>query len=156
MDAAAPADPAATAARSPPSLMAVLRDLWKELPELLNDRVELLSLELQRAGAALVEVVVLIVAAAILGVTAWLVLWAAIVWALASAGLHLALALAVALMINVAAAYWAAMRARAALPKLRLPATRRHLMITPSPTPHATTRNPTPDESPELRERTVS
>lgn len=120
-----------------------LSDLWTQLPGLLNDRIELLSLELQRAGAALVQVVILIVAAAILGVTAWLVLWGAVVIALVAAGLHLAWALAAALLINVAAAFWAVARVRRLLPLLRLPATRRHLMITPSPTP----RSPTPPQS---------
>jgi len=152
--AAAPADPAAAA--PPPSLMAGLGELWTELPQLLNDRVELLSLELQRAGAALVQVVVLIIAAAILGVTAWLVLWGGVVWALVSAGLHLTLALAAALLVNVAAAFWAVARARRLLPKLRLPATRRHLMITPSPTPREPADTTPPHEGSELRQSAVS
>lgn len=133
--AAAPADE--RVARPPPSLLDTLGGLWKELPGLLNDRIELLSLELQRAGAALAQVVVLVVAAAILGVTAWLVLWSAIVMALVAAGLHIALALAAALLLNVGAALWAAARARSLLPLLRLPATRRHLTIGPSPNPAA-------------------
>jgi len=151
--AAAPADPSlAGAAGPPPSLMGTLRDLWKELPGLLNDRVELLSLELQRAAAALVQVVVLIVAAAILGVTAWLVLWGAIVLALVAAGLHPTLALAAALLVNIAAAAWAVARARRLLPMLRLPATRRHLMIGPSPTPRADCATTPSDERSELRQ----
>ena len=43
-----------------PSLLGSLGELWSELPGLLNDRVELLSLELQRAGLALVLALVLV------------------------------------------------------------------------------------------------
>lgn len=111
------------------SLTDSLGRLWDELPALVNDRIELLSLELQRAGVALVQIVVLIVAAAILLVTAWLVLWGAVVMALVGLGLPMGWALLIVLLVNVAAAAWAGLRARRLLPALRLPATRRHLMI---------------------------
>jgi uncharacterized membrane protein YqjE len=86
MAASAAAAAPESAAVPPPSLLSTLRGLWQELPGLLNDRVELLSLELQRAGSALVRIVMLVVVAAILGVTAWLVLWGGIVMALVAAG----------------------------------------------------------------------
>jgi uncharacterized membrane protein YqjE len=146
-------DTAATgsAAGPPPSLLASLQDLWRDLPGLLNDRVELLSLELHRVGTALVEIVVLVVAAAILGVTAWLVLWSAIVMTLLAAGVPVLLALLAVLLVNVAAALWAVARARRVLPLLRLPATRRHMVISPSPTPRPDAPDVPPHERPELR-----
>jgi uncharacterized membrane protein YqjE len=120
-------------APSPASLLQSLQLLWRDLPGLVSDRVELLSLELQRAGVALVQIVGLVVAAAILGVTAWLVLWGGIVILLWSLGLHLAWALLTALLVNLLVAMWAVRRVRQLLPQLRLPATRRHLMFGPGP-----------------------
>ncbi len=126
-------DPPRPAAREP--LLQVLAGLWRDLPGLLGDRIELLSLELQRASLALVQIVMLVVGVAILGVTAWLVLWVGIVSALAALGLHLAWALLLALALNGVAAALAVARVRRLLPLLRLPATRRHLMPRPSPEP---------------------
>ena len=111
------------------SLTDALGRLWDELPGLVNDRIELLTLELRRAGVALVQIVVLIVAASILGVAAWLLLWAAVVLLLIDAGVSVAVSLLVALAVNAAAALWALWRARRLLPALQLAATRRHLHI---------------------------
>jgi hypothetical protein len=129
-------------------LWTTLRELWQELPGLVNDRVELFALELERAGGALARIVMLVVAAAILGVTAWLVLWGGVVMALVAAGIHMALALALALLANVIAALWALAYARRLIPLLRLPATRRHLMIGPAPTPPPAREAP-PHEHPQ-------
>jgi hypothetical protein len=131
------------------SLLQTLAGLWRELPGLLNDRVELLSLELQRAGSALLQIVVLLVAAAILGVTTWLVLWAAIVAVLLLLGLQLPAALAVLLFSNAGAAWLVLRRVRVLLPRLRLTATRRHLMLSPSPEPDGPTEPETRDDRPE-------
>jgi hypothetical protein len=117
------------------SPLAVLKDLWRELPGLFSDRVELLSLELHRAGLALVQIAALVVAAAILGVTAWLVLWGAVAALLTLAGLHWLLSLAIVLALNLVAAGLAVARVRRLLPSLKLPATRRHLTISPSTKP---------------------
>jgi hypothetical protein len=132
------------------SWISQLKGLWQELPGLVSDRVELLSLELQRAGMALVQITVLVVAAAILGVTAWLVLWVAVVGLLVTAGLHWLLALALVLLANLLAAWLAVARVRKLLPSLKLPATRRHLMLSPSPQappepPFAPPRHEPPD-----------
>lgn len=141
----------AEAASGVPSWTHTLGEIWTALPGLLNDRIELLSLELQRAAAALAQTVLLIVVSGILGVTAWLLLWAVIVGALVDAGWNSALALSAAMGVNLAAAAWAALRARRLLPLLRLPATRRHLMIKPSsaPRPGWSGRAPTA-ESPDV------
>lgn len=122
---------AAAALSTPPSLLDQLLGMYRELPGLISDRVELLSLELHRAGSALLQIAALIVVAAILGVTAWLVLWAGIVAAMVAAGYPLVLALGVALVANIGASVWALFRVRRLLPLLGLPATRRHLTLDP-------------------------
>lgn len=119
----------------PEPLLQVLRGLLHELPGLIGDRVELASLELRRAGEALVKISVLVVAAAILGVTAWLALWFLLVSLLAQLGLHPLAALALAIGLNLGVAAWAVLRARSLLRLLGLPATRRHLTFSPSAAP---------------------
>jgi hypothetical protein len=109
-----------------------LQALWRDVPGLVSDRVEILSLELQRAGLALLQIVMLVVVLAILGVTAWLVLWVGIVAGLVALGLHLGLALGLALLLNVGAAALAASRVAGLVHQLGLPATRRHLTLSPS------------------------
>lgn len=119
----------------PPTLLASLAAFARELPGLLSDRVELLTLELERAGRALAEMVLLLLAAAVLAVTAWLVLWAGIAALLLAFGLPLAAALLLVLLVNVLAAMLAVSRAKRLLPRIGLPATRRHLVPSPSPEP---------------------
>jgi uncharacterized membrane protein YqjE len=136
------ASAAAPAADASSSLLGILGESLKDLPGLLNDRVELLSLELQRAGMALVKIVGLTLAAAILLLTGWLAMWALLVMALVAMGLPMVASLAVALLLNVGAAVWALWQARHLLPLLRLPATRRHLMISPSPPSGAGSHGP--------------
>ncbi len=130
------------AASRPEPLLQTLQSLWHELPGLLNDRVELLTLELQRAGIALAQIVALVIAAAVLGVTVWLVLWGGIVAALVASGLALPWALGAALGVNLLAAWLAVARVRALLPQLRLPGTRRHLMLSPSAQPRSVPPDP--------------
>lgn len=127
---AAPADPAGRRERGgAPPLPAwdSLRGLAQELPRLLGDRLELLSLELQRAGIALAVIAMLAVACGVLAVTAWLLLWSGLVLGLVALGLHPAASLTVAVVLNLLAIAVAWRYARAQLPLLRLPATRRHL-----------------------------
>lgn len=142
MAAAAAATPGGRAGAPRESLFAQAQGLLRELPGLVSDRFELLSLELRRAGSALVKIVVLVLAAAILGITAWLVLWAALVGGLIVLGLHWSAALLVALLINLVAIAVALLWARRLLPLLQMPATRRHLTPTPSPRPHVSTDVP--------------
>ena len=68
------------------SLAEQVQRLVSELPGLVSDRVTLLSLELRRAGQALAVMAALVIAAALLAVTAWLALWAAIGYACVDAG----------------------------------------------------------------------
>ena len=116
-----------------PSLLQQLKGLARELPGLVSDRVELLSLELQRATQALMQIVVLTVAIGILGVTVWFALWAALISLLVQAGLPLLAALLLTTGINALAIALAVARVRRLLPRLTLPATQRHLMVSPDP-----------------------
>jgi uncharacterized membrane protein YqjE len=138
---------AAPAARgAADSLFETVRTIARELPALVGDRVELLSLELQRAGGALARIAALAAAAAIFALTAWLAMWGVLVGLMIATGLHWAAAHAVALLINLAAAAWALWRARSLVELLGLPATRRHLMLglrePPQPPPKATHEQP--------------
>ena len=119
-------------------MLQTLQGLWHELPGLISDRVDLLTLEARRASRALMKIAVLAVAATLLGVTAWLTLWSAVVGLLMLAGLHWSLALLAVLVVNLGAVWWAVARMRALLPDLRLSATRRHLTFSPSPKPDGT------------------
>lgn len=152
-----PASHTGGGAAPPTDMIAALRGLLRELPGLVSDRVELLSLELQRAGQVLAQIVALIVAAAILGVTAWLALWGGVVLALIAIGLHWAVASLIVLCINLVACWAAVARVRTLAPLLRLPATRRHLTLSPSPSGPTASSQPTapsPDEpAPEFTAR---
>lgn len=111
------------------SLVDAVQSVLRELPGLLSDRVELFALELGRAGSALARIVAWVVAIAILGVTAWLALWAGVVLALIGLGLHWAVALLPVLLINLAAVVFAVSQVRHLATRLSLPATRRHLTL---------------------------
>lgn len=115
------------------SLLQAVKGLVKELPALVSDRLELLALELQRARNAMVQIVMLVVAAAILGVTAWLALWCGVAAWLVSLGLAWPLSLLAVLALNLIAAWVAIARVRSLVPRLGLPATRRHLSFSLKP-----------------------
>jgi hypothetical protein len=107
----------------------LLGGLLKELPGLISDRVELLSLELNRAGLALLHITCLGLALTVLGLAGWLLLWALVTAALVVAGLHWALALMGALLVHGVLGWWVVHRVRQLLPSIGLPATRRRLMF---------------------------
>jgi hypothetical protein len=119
-----------------------LQSIWREMPGLVSDRVDLLTLELKRAGRALAQIVGLLIAAAILAVTAWIALWAGLAVGLIELGLHWSLSLLLVLVLNAAIAAVALGRLRRLLPLLALPATRRHL------TPGRITEPTTPPDAP--------
>jgi len=120
---------------TPASLLDQVKSLACELPGLVSDRVELLALEVQRAAQALMQMVALVVAIAILGVTCWLAMWVALVNVLMQAGVPLLGALLLAIALNGIAILVAVARVRRLLPRLGLPATRRHLTAPPRPGP---------------------
>ena len=106
-----------------------LQDLVAVLPGLLSDRLELLALELHRAGRSLVQIMALVLATAILVTTAWFVLCGGLSMALVAQGLSWPLALLAVLLVNLVLAWAAMSRVRGLLANLGLPATRRHLMF---------------------------
>ncbi|MDO9599221.1 MAG: phage holin family protein [Azoarcus sp.] len=106
-----------------------VQDLMAALPGLVSDRLELLALELHRAARGMVQIMALVVATAILGTTAWLVLCSGLGLTLVALGLSWPLALLAVLLFNLALAWAAVSRARRLLAKLGLPATRRHLVF---------------------------
>lgn len=133
----------------PESFVDALQSLLRELPGLVSDRVELFALELGRAGSAMARIVAWVVAIAILGVTAWLALWAGVVIALIGLGVHWALALLPVLLINLGAIAFAVSRVQQLATRLTMPATRRHLTL-PSraaPVGQAPAPPPTPPEA---------
>lgn len=106
-----------------------LQDVLAALPGLVSDRLELLALELQRAGHSLVQITALGLATAVLGATAWLTLCAAAALALLGQGLSWPVALLAVLLVNLVLAWAAVSRMRSLLANLGLPATRRHLVF---------------------------
>lgn len=126
-------EPAGGGSPPPATLLDALLEVFAELPGLFSDRIQLLSLELHRAGLALARIVLLLVATAILGVTAWVAMWGAVVGGLSVLGLHWALALLVVLLVNLAAAALVVARMRELAGWLQLPATLRHLTLRTEP-----------------------
>ena len=106
-----------------------LQDLVAVLPGLLSDRLELLALELHRAGRSLVQIMALVLATAILVTTAWFVLCGGLSMALVAQGLSWPLALLAVLLVNLVLAWAAVSRVWGLLANLGLPATRRHLVF---------------------------
>lgn len=105
------------------------QDLIAAMPGLVSDRLELLALELQRASRGMVQALALVLAAAILGATAWLALCVGAGLAVVELGLQWPMALLLVVLVNVMLAWAALARVRRLLGRLGLPATRRHLVF---------------------------
>ena len=114
--------------RSQPWLQ-TLQDLLAALPGLVSDRLELLALELHRAGRGIVQIVVLVLTAAVLGASAWLALCVGIALALVALNLPWPAAMLVVLLVNLLLGWAALARVRYLLANLGLPVTRRHLVF---------------------------
>jgi hypothetical protein len=104
-----------------------LADLFGELPLLVSERVRLMALDLQRAGLALAQLIALILVTAILGVSAWLMLWVALGLLLVELGYPPSAVFGALVVPNAVAALFAASRIRALTQLLALPATVRRL-----------------------------
>jgi hypothetical protein len=116
------------------SLRSVLQELWKELPGLVDDRIDLLLLELRRAGGAAVQMLMLGVAAALFGLAAWVACWVGIAWGLLAWGLHWGWVVTLVAVFNALAAALALLRASKLVPLLEMAASRRHFrMARPMP-----------------------
>lgn len=112
-------------------LLELAGSLAKELPGLISDRVQLLALELRRAGQSLAKMLVLVLCALILLSTAWIALWVGLAFVLIHFGLHWWGAIIVILVLNIGAAVFALLRAKALVHNLTLPATMRRLTVAP-------------------------
>ena len=97
--------------------------LWRDFTALAKDHLELALLETQRAGKSAVNMLVYAIGAALLLVTAWLALLAAIVLGLAELGLHPAFGALIVVGLNVAGAYVLYRMIRKDSENLRFPAT---------------------------------
>lgn len=99
--------------------------LFRSARGMLQGRLLLLALELQRAQRGLVLLAVLGVIAAIAGATAWLALWAGAVALAVHLGLALPWACAGVLVINVLLLLWVLSAMKSVVPLVALPASRR-------------------------------
>lgn len=103
------------------------------LQDALRDGADLLALEARQAGISAALMLGLAVGIALLTVTTWLLLIAALVAALAHTFLGFAGALALAALLNIGAAIPLFLLIRASSAKLMFPATRRQLRGAPVP-----------------------
>ncbi len=115
------------AASQPASLLGVAQQLIDDLRGALQARAQLLALEAQRAGLALVVMALFGVVAALLLVTAWFCLWALVITVAVSLGAPLWLVLLVALLFSLGAAWLLLRLVRAEARHLLFPASVRQL-----------------------------
>ena len=141
-----PPPPETEGAREP--FLQAARSVLAELPALFSDRVHLLALESRRAGLALAQILMLVVGAAVLGVTAWLALWLGVAGLLIEIGLGWGWALLIVLLLNVAAMALALLRVKKLASLLSLPATVRRLTVSPSTQPRAPAHEPVTSQPP--------
>lgn len=124
-EAAAPAQPAAPGTSWP----ALGRLLFVDVAAVVRERLHLAALEGQQFVRAAVRLAVFAIVAALLGLSAWFVLVAAGVALLVDLGMPLALALAVAALLNVLGAFWAWALMRGQLSLMTFAATLRSLQF---------------------------
>lgn len=122
---------AATEPAPPPpaghELHGLFGGLLSDLRLSLHGRLELLSLELQQAGSALTQIVVLAVATGVLLCGAWLTLMVALFMGAVEAGWHWGVAIAIVFFINLGMAGLLYLRAFRLTRHLSFPATVRSL-----------------------------
>ena len=136
MDASAPAGASAApleppqadlGARDEPGMLDNASALWNDLKSLAHDHLELAALETKRAGESLVSIVVFGIIVAILVVTAWMGLVAALVLWLIALGLAPALAVLIGVAVNLAGAAGLVFLIKARTEAFKFPATVRAL-----------------------------
>lgn len=127
--AASAADAAEPAQALPPEAALgfgdAVRMLWDDARGALADRVRLVLLELRLAGVTLVQLVIYAVIVAVLVVTAWLALVGGLVAGFMSAGVHWAVALGVAIAVNLGVAAWLVFSMLRMVERIGLPASLR-------------------------------
>ena len=126
---AAPLEPpqADLGAHDEPGMLDNAAALWTDLKGLAHDHLELVTLEAKRAGESLVSMVVFGIVVAILVVSAWMGLVAALVLWLVALGLAPALAVLIGVAINLAGAGGLVFLIKARTEALKFPATVRAL-----------------------------
>jgi uncharacterized membrane protein YqjE len=119
---------AASAGTQAGSFTEAATTVWGDLRASLQDRVKLFSLETQRTGLTLVQLVLYAVMAAVLTVTAWLAVVGGVgAWLVLHAGMHWAAAVAILVVLNLVAAGLLAWSMRGLVRHLGFPATIRQL-----------------------------
>ncbi len=116
------------------SITQLLKSLTGDLIGQVSGRVHLVALELRRARQALLQMVVLVIAAGIFMATAWIAFWVVVVTLAVASGLSWYGAVALVLFLNMVGGWLAFRRARALSVYLTLPATVRRLTVAPSVT----------------------
>ena len=101
------------------------KNLWRDFSALAKDHLELALLETQRAGQSAVKMLIYAVAAALLLVTAWLGLLAAMVIGLAELGLHAGFGVLIVVALNLLGAFVLYRMIHSSSVNLGFPATRR-------------------------------
>lgn len=114
-----------------PGLLAEARSLWSDLRGIAQDRLQLAALETRVAGESLARMVGAGVLAALLVVTAWLAIVAAIAVALIAAGVPTAIALLIVAIANIGGAVALYFMIRKLAHNLSFPATVRSLRKDP-------------------------
>lgn len=110
-----------------PSLLQAWQALVDDLPGLVSDRAYLMGLEMRRARSALVQIVSLLLAAAVLVGVAWLLLCMVVAIGVVESGWSWTAALGLLLLVNIGLGFVALRRAGTLVPRLSLPATLRKL-----------------------------
>lgn len=132
MESAPLQDPGSTAAAEPEE-KGSFGAFFGSLQDTLRDGTDLLALEARQAGISAALMLGLAVGIALLGVTTWLLLIAALVAALQNTFLGFAGALALAALLNLGAAIPMFFMIRASSVNLMFSATRRQLRGAPAP-----------------------
>lgn len=110
-----------------PNLFNDVKSLWTEVSGLTHDHLQLAVLETKLAGESLVSMIAAGVIVAVLLVTAWLALVAAVVLALIDSGMLASIAMLLAVVLNVAVSYGLYKIIRAKSQNLKWAATLRSL-----------------------------
>jgi len=118
-------DRSASSAGVPPR--PTLSQLIDDLRATLSARFHLLELEAKRAAWSAAYMLAFAVGAALLGVTAWLILVGALIVGAVSAGVHWLLVVAVAIALHVGAAFFLVRSIRGMLENFTFEGTRRTL-----------------------------
>ena len=110
-----------------PGLLDNATALWSDLKSLAHDHLELAALETKRAGESLVAIIAFAIVVGVLCVTAWMGIIAALVLWLVSLGLAASLAVLIAVVVNLLAAFGCVLAIRKSSHALLFPATVRAL-----------------------------